>query len=200
MGSKIRKQKSTSASPPQQDVLRQQQPAAQQSPQIIQPPRHTQSPEHLQQPIKSPVSPQQQVPYGLTYPNRSVIPHLTSSSFSLPIDCNQLLYENDVFLSNYTGWPAEDILRLRYEFLAYANPLGVIDRDGFRKFYIASLLNTTWNALERDAEIVFRNFDANQTGRLDFNEYIITCARLSNGLNSLSPPPQPSVPPTNLHY
>ncbi|CAF0913941.1 unnamed protein product [Rotaria sordida] len=118
-------------------------------------------------------------PSGPTTPQQSV-----PSSLSLPTGQNPLIsYQNDMLLANLTGWTIADIERLRTEFTIYANPFGVIDREGFRKLYIASLLNMTWDALVRDAEIAFRNFDLNQTGTLDFHEYITACSRMTRELN-----------------
>lgn len=103
-------------------------------------------------------------------------------------------YENDIFLSNLTGWSLDDIERLRHEFYNYANSFGVIDREGFLKLYIASLLNMTWDAVARDAEMAFRNFDVNQTGGLDFNEYITACSRMTREIQGPLPPPIRSNP------
>ena len=77
-----------------------------------------------------------------------------------------------------TGWHPSDIDRLRWEFIGYANPYGVIDRDGFRKLFIAALANKSWNEIEHESEAAFRMFDANRTGALDFNEYMTACARM----------------------
>jgi Ca2+-binding EF-hand superfamily protein len=108
---------------------------------------------------------------------------------SLPTGHDHASYfENDAFLANLTGWSTQDIERLRHEYLTYANSYGVIDREGFRKLYVASLLNMTWEAVERDAEAAFRNFDINQTGALDFNEYITACSRMARESSSGAPP------------
>lgn len=107
---------------------------------------------------------------------------------SMPPPMDSSSFENDMFLASLTGWSLDDIQRLRHEFYAYANQLGVIDRDGFRKLYIASLLNMTWDTIERDAEMAFRNFDLNHTGGLDFHEYITACARMSRDVNARPPP------------
>ena len=56
---------------------------------------------------------------------------------------------------------------------------------------LPSLLNMTWEALERDAEAAFRHFDINQTGVLDFNEYITACSRMARETSSgpsMNPP------------
>jgi hypothetical protein len=153
--------------------------------------------------------PPQQGYYRPSYPSAPFMPRYpVSSPLSLPTAQNQgSSYENDAFLSNLTGWSLQDIERLRHEFLSYTNAYGVIDRDGFRKLYVASLLNMTWEALERDAEAAFRNFDINQTGGLDFNEYITACSRMTREVNpqlsSSSPPPAqppPPPPPMNPSY
>jgi hypothetical protein len=107
-----------------------------------------------------------------------------------------------VKISNLTGWSVQEIERLRQEFLSYTNHYGVIDREGFRKLYLASLLNMTWEALERDSEAAFRNFDINLTGFLDFNEYITACSRMSRDINpsygsSGMPPQGPAAPQMN---
>lgn len=98
-------------------------------------------------------------------------------------------YESDAFLSNITGVSPNDIGHLRMEFYNYANQNGIIDRDGFRKLYIASLVNKTWDALDHEAEIAFRTFDSNGTGGLDFNEYMMACARM------IRPSSQPAAYP-----
>jgi hypothetical protein len=150
--------------------------------------------------------PPQQGYYRPSYPSAPFMPRYpVSPSLSLPNAQNQgSSYENDAFLSNLTGWSLQDIERLRHEFLSYTNAYGVIDRDGFRKLYVASLLNMTWEALERDAEAAFRNFDINQTGGLDFNEYITACSRMTREVNpqlsSSSPPPPPPPPSMNPSY
>lgn len=107
---------------------------------------------------------------------------------------NQIAYENNVLLSNLTGWSLSDIERLRFEFATYSNPMGVIDREGFRRLFVSSLLNAPWDAVDREAEIAFRTFDINRTGTLDFNEYITACTRLIRASNG-SPPPSSMYPP-----
>lgn len=133
-------------------------------PMQIQPPpmQYAPPPMQMQQPPMQypppPMQMQQQAPYG----------HGQS-------------YQNPNYnLSYTTGLPPDDIERLRREFYTYANPHGSIDRNGFRKLYIASLLNKTWEQIDHDAEIAFRNFDTNQTGLVDFDEYCASCARLSS--------------------
>ena len=202
------------------------QPGMQQAPMYMQPPQqaaYVQQPQYAaQQPQYAPQQPQyapqqpaaqyrpavagypqvqQQAPaYRPSFPGGPFMPRYNSpSTFSLPHGQNQSSYENDAFLSNLTGWSTQDIERLRHEFLSYTNNNGVIDREGFRKLYVASLLNMTWEALERDAEAAFRNFDINQTGVLDFNEYITACSRMSRETNpsygSSAMPPQGSTGP-----
>jgi hypothetical protein len=137
---------------------------------------------------------QQQAPYRPAYPSAPSMPHYSvPPPLSLPTDKSPGSYfENDQFLANLTGWSIQDIERLRHEFLTYTNSYGVIDREGFRKLYIASLLNMTWEAVERDAEAAFRNFDVNQSGVLDFNEYITACSRMARETSSPPPPTNPS--------
>lgn len=139
----------------------------------------------------------QQPAYRPTYPPASAGPSVsqypTASNFPLGGDRSQLnYYENDSLLANLTGWSLQDIERLRHEFMTYANPSGVIDRIGFMKLYVASVLNMTWEALESQAEAAFRNFDVNQTGALDFNEFVTACSRMTRDVNASyqsSPPP-----------
>ncbi|CAF2970943.1 unnamed protein product [Rotaria sp. Silwood2] len=138
-------------------------------------------------PQQSPVyvfsQPQQPVQYNPAIVQRQ--PQVTFQGglpYSSPFITSQTTYENDIFLSSLTGWSIQDIERLRQEFLNYANLYGVIDRDGFRKLYIASLLNTTWQGVELNTEAAFRSFDVNQTGALDFNEYIMACLRMIRGV------------------
>jgi len=125
---------------------------------------------------------QQQVPYtyGPSYSNGSSMPRYPGPPpVSYPYNQNQSSpNENDNFISNLTGFQPTDVQQLRLEFSDYANSYGVIDREGFRKFYIASLLNTTWRTIEYDAEVAFRNFDVNQSDAVDFYEYITTCSRI----------------------
>ncbi|CAF1408314.1 unnamed protein product [Rotaria magnacalcarata] len=110
---------------------------------------------------------------GTAQNNASIPPVFDQGSCSLPMNQNQVSYENDIFLSNTTGWSINDIERLRVEFTGYANPNGATDRHAFRKLYIASMLNMNLKTIERNAEVAFRSFDVNQTGTLDFNEYIV---------------------------
>lgn len=186
---------------PQQFV---QQPVMQ-TPQFVQQPV-MQTPQFAQQPGMQPPGyfqqPVMQPPQASPPQYRPSMPFSTArfppSSLSLPRGQDaSMSYENDAFLSNLTGWSVQDIERLRQEFHVYANQMGVIDRDGFRKLYIASLLNMTWDAVEHDSEAAFRNFDINQTGFLDFNEYITACSRMSREVNGPYPPSQsgPMNPP-----
>jgi hypothetical protein len=179
----------------QQPMMQQQQPMMQQQPRFApqQPQYAPQQPQYApQQPQYAPQQAgqyrppgaQQQQPYRPSYPSGPFMPRYSvPPPLSLTSSPHQSTYENDAFLSNLTGWSNEDIERLRHEYLSYANMNGVIDRDGFRKLYIASLLNETWEAVERDAEAAFRNFDINQTGVLDFNEYITACSRMTREVN-----------------
>ena len=96
----------------------------------------------------------------------------------------QYSYQNDALLASLTGWSIQDIERLRHEFTAYANSNGVIDRIAFMKLYVASLLNMSWEVLESKAEAAFRNFDVNQTGSLDFNEFVTACSRMTRDVNA----------------
>jgi hypothetical protein len=113
--------------------------------------------------------------YGQSYSNA---PPMSSYAGPSPMASS---YESDMYLSSITGLSPPDIGQLRMEFHNYANPNGIIDRNGFRKLYVASLLNKTWDMVEREAETAFRNFDVNQSGGLDFNEYMIACARMLRG-------------------
>ncbi len=180
-----------------------QQPIMPQSPQFVQQPHFApQQPQFAPQPppqYRPPSFPQQQGSFRPSYsggPYMSHYPGSPASALSLPNSQNpSSYYENDSFLANLTGWSVQDIERLRHEFFSYANSYGVIDRESFRKLYIASLLNMTWEAVEHDAEAAFRNFDINQTGTLDFNEYITACARLTREVQvpySSPPPMSPS--------
>lgn len=145
-----------------------------QAPQFVQQP-----PGYFQQPPPQPPPPQFRP--SMPFPPSRFPP----SSLSLPRGQDAAMsFENDAFLSNLTGWSVQDIERLRQEFNVYSNQMGVIDREGFRKLYIASLLNMTWEAVEHDSEAAFRNFDINQTGFLDFNEYITACSRMSREVNA----------------
>ena len=130
-------------------------------------------PGFAQMPMR-PALPPNQMPlgYGGGYPNA---PPMRSG---YPIQPSVPSYGNDMLLANVTGFSPMDIAHLRMEFYNYANTQGVIDRDGFRKLYIASLVNKTWDAINHEAEIAFRNFDVNRTGGLDFNEYMLACSRM----------------------
>ncbi|CAF0923460.1 unnamed protein product [Adineta ricciae] len=214
MGNVLKKSQGTVQAVPQQGAVYapfQQQPAVQQQPQYVQ-----QQPQMVQQPViqpqivqqpmmqpqvvQQPMAPQQSAPYRSPFSQAqaSYYPAFPSAPFmprysvppplSLPTGNNPAsYYENDAFLANLTGWSVQDIERLRHEFLSYTNSYGVIDREGFRKLYVASLLNMTWEALERDAESAFRNFDINQTGALDFNEYITACSRMAREMSAEAP-------------
>lgn len=223
MGSMLGKNQGAAQAGQQQGVM-----YAPQQPQYVQQPIMQPQPQYVQQPMMQPQSqfvqqpPQfaqqpfqylqqqpgqyrpfmpspQQGAYGPSYPSGPSMPRYPVSPLSLPHGHDSsMYYENDAFLSNLTGWSPQDIERLRHEFLSYTNSYGVIDRDGFRKLYIASLLNMTWEALEREAEAAFRNFDINQTGGLDFNEYITACSRMSRDINAPhSSPPPPMNPSYN---
>lgn len=197
MGNALKGNKGTVQAAPQQGGMYapyQQQPMVQQQPQYVQQPQYAQQPviqqQQQQQPqyvpqqppqYRPPMFPSQQPSYQPSYPSAPSMPRYpVQPPLPLPNDRNPAsYYENDAFLSNLTGWSTQDIERLRHEFFSYANSYGVIDREGFRKLYIASLLNMTWDAIERDSEAAFRNFDINQTGFLDFNEYITACSRMA---------------------
>lgn len=209
MGNTFKKNQGTVQAVPQQGAVyapyQQQQPIVQQQPQYVQ-----QQPQMVQQPmvqpqqqpqfVQQPMVPQQpaayrspfaqvQASYHPAFPSAPFMPRYSvPPPLSLPTgNSPSSYYENDAFLANLTGWSLQDIERLRHEFLAYANSYGVIDREGFRKLYVASLLNMTWEALERDAESAFRNFDINQTGALDFNEYITACSRMARETSAGAP-------------
>ena len=199
----------------QQPMVQQQQPMMQQPTVVQQQPVYMQqpSPTYVQQPQYAPQQPvpqfrpaaypqPQQAPFRPSFPGGSFGPRYPSSSspLSLPTGQNPSSYENDAFLSNLTGWSIADIERLRHEYMSYTNAMGVIDREGFRKLYVASLLNMTWEAVERDAEAAFRNFDINQTGVLDFNEYITACSRMSRDINPSYPPQGQAAAPMNAPY
>jgi len=160
-------------------------------PQYAQQPQYVQQPQYAQQAQYAPRQPYpfQQPSYRPAFPSGPNLPRYpVSPPITLPTDRDpSSYYQNDAFLSSLTGWSSQDIERLRHEFLSYANQYGVIDREGFRKLYIASLLNMTWEAVERDAEAAFRNFDINQTGALDFNEYITACSRMTREVNHGAP-------------
>ncbi|CAF3404788.1 unnamed protein product [Rotaria sp. Silwood1] len=129
------------------------------------------------------IFPQQLVPYNPPIVQQHPqVAFEAGSAYVLPLNTIPTIYENDIYLSNITGWSIQDIERLREEFLNYANRYGIIDRDGFRKLYIASLLNTTWPGIEFNTETAFRYFDANQIGALDFNEYVKACSRMARGM------------------
>lgn len=169
----------------QQPVFAQQPP-----PQMMQQPAMGQQPNQYR-PSLYPAPPQS---YRPSYPSGPGMPRYPAPSATLGLPPGQTsgsYYENDAFLSNLTGWSVQDIERLRHEYQSYSNQYGVIDREGFRKLYIASLLNMTWEAIERDAEAAFRNFDINQTGTLDFNEYITACSRMTRETQQsyTQPPP-----------
>ena len=154
--------------------------AGQGQPAVAQPPQQVPArypPPGPQPPMQQP-GPGYQPPYpmGQQPPYRGPAPNPASS------------YGNDVLLSNLSGLSPADIAHLRHEFYNYANALGVIDRDGFRKLYIASLVNKTWEEINHEAEMAFRNFDINQTGGLGFNEYISACSRMLRGGGNLGPP------------
>ncbi len=122
-------------------------------------------------------SPFGQVPfgYGQSYPNVPPMPRQGGPP-GMPSS-----FDGDVYLANLAGISPTDVEYLRMEFYNYTNSSGIIDRTGFQKLYVASLLNKTWDALEREAETAFRVFDVNQTGGLDFSEYMIACARMLRG-------------------
>lgn len=160
-----------------------------QEPVIVQP--GSQPAQFLQQPQLAP--PQQSRMFGseASFPIQPGAPRYPGPL--LPRSSAQSTYESDVLLANLTGWSMADIDRLRREFAIYSTPYGVIDREGFRKLFVSSLLNMPWDAVERESEGAFRSFDVNQTGTLDFNEYITACTRL---IRSANPPPS-MYPPYN---
>jgi hypothetical protein len=226
MGNMMRRDQGAVQAAPQQGMMyapqqRQyaQQPVMQPQPQYVQQPAMQPQPQYVQQPMMQPqhqyvqqspqylpqqtgqfrpsMSPPQQGGYQPSYPSGPSMPRYPTSPLSLSHGHDPSIhFENDEFLANLTGWSPQDIERLRHEFLSYTNSYGVIDRDGFRKLYIASLLNMTWEALEHDAETAFRNFDLNQTGFLDFNEYITACSRMTREVNASYSSPPPSMNPS----
>ena len=145
-----------------------------------------------QQPIQQPYPPympqqpmQQPSPFG----NATQMPNYFASppSAMFPNNQNSSIQANNMTISGATGIPLPEVERFRYEFSNYANQNGVIDRDGFRKLFIASLLNMTWQDIERESEATFRRFDINQSGVLDFNEYMQACSRMILGGNQQPP-------------
>lgn len=98
---------------------------------------------------------------------------------SEPIQQEKTFIDNDVLLATLSGWTVKDLEQLRNEFYDYTNQSGEIDQNGFRKLYIASLLNTKWEALENGAEAAFQNFDVNKTGKLDFNDFMVACLNMT---------------------
>ncbi|CAF4694391.1 unnamed protein product [Rotaria sp. Silwood1] len=219
MGSTFNKKQGSVQAPPQAGVpypSYMPQPQYMPPPQTMQQPQFVPQPQYMPQPQMVPQQPVQYRPQTFPaqpqmfppqsqmfppqsqtnvrppYPSGSTMPRPPGPSpYSSPNNVNPLaLYENDMLLASLTGWTIDDIERLRQEFIGYSNPMGVIDREGFRKLYVASLLNMSWQNVELDSEMAFRNFDVNQTGSLDFNEYITACSRMSRELNSpVSPPP-----------
>ncbi|CAF0870973.1 unnamed protein product [Adineta ricciae] len=159
----------------QQPVQYMQQPVQyMQQPQYVQ---HQQQmpPQYMQQPMQQPS------PFG----NATQMPNYfaPSPSTMAPNDQNSSIQANNMTIASATGIPLPEIERFRHEFNNYANRNGVIDRDGFRRLFIASLLNTTWQDIERESESTFRRFDVNQSGVLDFNEYMQACSRMILGGN-----------------
>ncbi|CAF1678462.1 unnamed protein product, partial [Didymodactylos carnosus] len=119
-----------------------------------------------QQPQQQMMGGQQQIPFMPQ--QRQFSTQSAMGGFPRTNNSQGQTFENDVILSNLTGWSLNEVERLRHEFMMYANQHGVIDRESFRKLYVASLLNMNWETLEHDAEAAFRNFDVNLTGALDF--------------------------------
>jgi hypothetical protein len=197
MGNMMTQLKGTIQGTPKQGAVisppsgQQQQPGQYRPPpvQMQQPGQYGPSPIQMQQPGQygpPAVQMQQPIPYshGQSYPYGSSMPGYPGPPpVSYPYNQNQNQNqsspnENDFYLSNLTGLHPVDIVQLRREFSNYTNSYGVIDREGFRKLYIASLLNTTWEIIAHDSEVAFRNFDVHQTGGLDFNEYITACSHI----------------------
>ena len=150
------------------------------------------------QPSMGPMQPQMSYGYGqpsgynssmARYPNPGGMPYSYGSgtpgygtSLSMPSSYNpSQATADDMYLSQITGLPLSEVQQLRSEFFIYANQSGVIDRQGFIKLYVASLVNTPWQSIEQDSEKAFRNFDLKKTGCLDFCEYVITCSRMMSG-------------------
>lgn len=155
-------------------------PIQQPIPQYPSPPMQQPGPQFAPPPMQQ--QQQQQMPYGYgpNYSYGGMSSYPSAPSLSYLSDPNQMFYQA-ARLSNATGLSTDQIERLRREFSTYANPFGVIDRKGFRKLYVASLVNMTWDDIERNAETAFRNFDTNLTGGVDFEEYVTSCARMSGG-------------------
>ena len=157
-----------------------------QSVQQLQPAQHLQPVQQLQ-PMQQH---QQQGSFGseASFAMRPIPPRYPGLPMpNLPRSPAQSTYESNLFLSSLTGWSTADIERLRHEFTMYSSPYGSIDREGFRKLFVSALLNMPWEAVERESESAFRSFDINQTGTLDFNEYITACTRLIRAANSTPP-------------
>jgi hypothetical protein len=126
--------------------------------------------------------PIRQIPpgYAASYSNGPSVPYYSGRP---PMPSS---YEDDMHISSVFGIPPSDVGRLRAEFYNYTNPYGEIDREGFEKLYVASLLNKTWNTIQNEAATIFRTFDFNHTGGLDFNEYMAVCARMTGPNPQLS--------------
>ena len=177
----------------QQPVYQQQpQPQPQPQPQFAPQPQYVQQPaQYMQQPMQYMQQPQYvqhqhripsqympQQPMQQPYP-----PYIPQQPMQQPSP-----FENATQMPNYFASPPSAMFPNNQNSSIQANNQnGVIDRDGFRKLFIASLLNMTWQDIERESEATFRRFDINQSGVLDFNEYMQACSRMILGGNQQPP-------------
>lgn len=162
-------------------------------PQYMQQPQYVQQqqqmpPQYMQQPYPQ-YMPQQPMQQSSPFGNATQMPNYFASqpSAMFPNNQNPPMPADNMAISSTTGIPPSEVERFRYEFNNYANRNGVIDRDGFRRLFIAGLLNMTWQDIERESEATFRRFDVNQSGVLDFNEYMQACSRMMFGGNQQPP-------------